>query len=52
MYRQEEIGYVISQLKSLSMFNDKNFFLMGHSKGGAATAESAYPDFTGIMILG
>jgi hypothetical protein len=52
MYRQEEIGYVISQLKSLSMFNDKNFFLMGHSKGGAATAESAYPDFTGIIILG
>ncbi len=51
-YRQEEIGYAIAQLKSLPWFDDKNFFLMGHSEGGSATAESTYPDFTGIIISG
>jgi dienelactone hydrolase len=51
-YRQEEIKFALSQLKSAEWADQKNIFLMGHSEGGLASARSTYSDFKGIIISG
>ena len=51
-YRQQEIGYALEQLKNVSWADNKNIFLMGHSEGGIATAQSNYAGFNGIIISG
>jgi len=49
-YRQQEIGYALEQLKKVNWADNKNIFLMGHSEGGIATAQSKYSGFNGIII--
>jgi dienelactone hydrolase len=51
-YRQEEIAYTLAKLKSYKWADTQNFFLMGHSEGGVATAESNFTAFKGKIISG
>ena len=51
-YRQEEIAYALSQLTNSSWADKKNIFLMGHSEGGIATAQSSHGEFAGKIISG
>ena len=51
-YRREEITYALSQLMASSWADKKNIFLMGHSEGGIATAQSPHVEFAGKIISG
>lgn len=51
-YRQEEIKFALSQLKSAAWADERNIFLMGHSEGGLASARYADSGFRGIIISG
>jgi len=51
-YRQEEIKFALSQLKSATWADERNIFLMGHSEGGLASARSTDSDFKGVIISG
>jgi dienelactone hydrolase len=51
-YRQEEIIYALSQVMSSDWSDKKNIFLMGHSEGGVATAQSTHEEFAGKIISG
>jgi dienelactone hydrolase len=49
-YRQQEITYTLSQVMASSWADKKNIFLMGHSEGGIAAAQSPHPEFAGKII--
>lgn len=51
-YRQQEITYVINRVHASSWWDKKNIFLMGHSEGGIATAQSTHGVFNGLIISG
>jgi hypothetical protein len=51
-YRQEEITYALSQVMASPWADKKNIFLMGHSEGGIATAQSPHLEFAGKIISG
>lgn len=51
-YRQEEIEYALSKLKTYSWVDANKIFLMGFSEGGLATAKAPQSDFKGKIILG
>jgi len=51
-YRQEEIIFTVERIKNLPFINQKYIFLMGHSEGGIATAQSSITSFTGLIISG
>jgi dienelactone hydrolase len=51
-YRQEEITYALSQVMVSPWADKKNIFLMGHSEGGIATAQSPHEEFAGKIISG
>ena len=50
--RQEEIRYAVEQLKSSPWADSKNVFLMGHSEGGNAAAQSKLGGLRGVIISG
>jgi poly(3-hydroxybutyrate) depolymerase len=50
--RQEEISYVLKQIKMSLWADTKNIFLMGHSEGGTAVARNRLDGFRGIIISG
>ena len=49
-YRQEEITYAFDQLLLSAWADERNLFLMGHSEGGIATAQSKHVGFKGKII--
>lgn len=49
-YRQQEISYALSQVMASPWADKKNIFLMGHSEGGIAAAQSPHPEFAGKII--
>jgi len=51
-YRQQEIDYVLAELKNLKNADQRYIFLMGHSEGGVATANTRRGDFRGLIISG
>ena len=51
-YRQQEITYVKDQISKSPWWDQKNIFLMGHSEGGIATAQSRHGGFNGLIISG
>lgn len=51
-YRQQEITYAIDQVQASTWWDKKNIFLMGHSEGGIATAQSTHEVFNGLIISG
>jgi dienelactone hydrolase len=51
-YRQQEISYAKDQILKSEWWDGKNLFLMGHSEGGIATAQSSHNGFSGIIISG
>jgi dienelactone hydrolase len=51
-YRQQEIAYAKEQIQKSSWWDQKNLFLMGHSEGGIATAQSDHGGFNGLVISG
>lgn len=51
-YRQEEISYALIKAMNSPWAQRKNIFLMGHSEGGIAAAQSSYSQFAGIIISG
>lgn len=51
-YRQEEIAYALAKLKTYKWVDTNKLFLMGHSEGGVATAESKFSAFKGKIISG
>ena len=51
-YRQEEITYALQQTLASPWAQIGNIFLMGHSEGGIAVAQSPHPEFAGEIISG
>lgn len=51
-YRQQEIAYAKEQILKSEWWDQKNIFLMGHSEGGIATAQSRHGGFNGLIISG
>jgi dienelactone hydrolase len=51
-YRQEEITHAVSRVMTSTWADKKNIFLMGHSEGGRAVAQSRHVEFTGKIISG
>jgi len=51
-YRQEEIKFALSQLKTEAWADEGNIFLMGHSEGGIAASQTTASAFKGIIISG
>lgn len=51
-YRQQEISYAKDQILKSEWWDGKNLFLMGHSEGGIATAQSSHNGFSAIIISG
>lgn len=51
-YRQQEITYALNQAINSSWAQRQNIFLMGHSEGGIAVAQSSRPEFAGEIISG
>ena len=51
-YRQQEIDYSLSQTINISWAQRQNIFLMGHSEGGIAVAQSPHSEFAGEIISG
>lgn len=51
-YRQQEIAYAKEQILKSPWWDQKNIFLMGHSEGGIATAQSNHGGFNGLLISG
>lgn len=51
-YRQQEIAYAKERIQKSSWWDGKNLFLMGHSEGGIATAQSVHGGFNGLVISG
>jgi hypothetical protein len=51
-YRQEEIIFTVEKIKKISFVDQKSIFLMGHSEGGIATAQSSNTSFIGLIISG
>jgi hypothetical protein len=51
-YRQQEITYALDQIGKSPWADKRNIFLMGHSEGGIATAQSNHGGFRGIIISG
>jgi len=51
-YRQEEITYALQQTLASPWAQMSNIFLMGHSEGGIAVAQSAHAEFAGEIISG
>jgi hypothetical protein len=51
-YRQQEITYAIKKIQESPWADTKNFFLMGHSEGGIATAQSDHDVWSGQVISG
>lgn len=50
--RQEEIRFAFDQVKNSAWADAKNVFLMGHSEGGFAAAQTKLEGFSGIIISG
>jgi dienelactone hydrolase len=50
--RLEEIAYALTQLRTLSWVDQRNFFLMGHSEGGITAARWRGGEFNGHIISG
>jgi len=51
-YRQQEIAFAKEQITKSAWWDQKNLFLMGHSEGGIATAQSSHGGFNGLIISG
>jgi dienelactone hydrolase len=51
-YRQEEIAYALQQTLASPWAQTSNIFLMGHSEGGIAVAQSPHAEFAGEIISG
>ena len=51
-YRQQEITYALNQVIDSPWAQRKNIFLMGHSEGGTAVAQSPHAEFAGEIISG
>ena len=51
-YRQQEISYAIEQLRTSPWADQNNIFLMGHSEGGIATAQSTHGAWNAQIISG
>ncbi len=51
-YRQEEITYALQQTLASRWAQMDNIFLMGHSEGGIAVAQSSHAEFAGEIISG
>jgi hypothetical protein len=49
-YREQEIAYAINQLKKTSWADTANIFLMGHSEGANAAAQTNITGFRGIIL--
>ena len=49
-YRQQEITYALEQTTASSWADKRNIFLMGHSEGGIAVAQSLHAEFAGKII--
>jgi len=49
-FRQEEIVFARDQLRLISAWDKVNLFLMGHSEGGIAVAQSMEVGFNGLVI--
>ena len=49
-YRQQEITYALEQTTASSWADKRNIFLMGHSEGGIAVAQSPHAEFAGKII--
>jgi dienelactone hydrolase len=52
LYRQQEISYALSQVQKSNWAEQDNIFLMGHSEGGIATAQSVHDGFRARVISG
>lgn len=52
IYREEEINYAVEQIKTLKWVDQDKVFLMGHSEGGIATANTFNTFFKGYIISG
>lgn len=50
--RLEEIGYALTQLRTLAWVDQRNLFLMGHSEGGVTVARWGGSEFNGHIISG
>jgi hypothetical protein len=49
-YREQEIAYAINQLKKTSWADMSNIFLMGHSEGANAIAQTNITGFRGMIM--
>lgn len=49
-YRQQEITYALKQVLDSEWADKNNIFLMGHSEGGIAAAQSPHREFAGVII--
>ena len=49
-YREQEIAYAISQLKKTNWADMSNIFLMGHSEGANAVAQTNIIGFRGMIM--
>ena len=52
IYRQQEISYALNKILAADWAQKKNIFLMGHSEGGWAAAQSKHDEFAGVIISG
>ncbi len=52
LYRQQEISYALSQIQKSNWAEQDNIFLMGHSEGGIATAQSVHEGLRARIISG
>jgi len=52
IFRQQEIGYALEQVKQSPWVDKNNIFLMGHSEGGVSAALSKNNEFKGVIISG
>lgn len=52
IYRQQEINFSLNQILIGDWAQKKNIFLMGHSEGGWAAAQSGRSEFAGVIISG
>jgi hypothetical protein len=49
-YREQEIAYAINQLKKVNWADMSNIFLMGHSEGANAAAQTNIIGFRGMIL--
>jgi dienelactone hydrolase len=49
-YREQEIAYAINQLRKTSWADMSNIFLMGHSEGANAVAQTNITGFRGMIL--